>query len=33
MKITKINTFLINPGVGENLIFVKIETDEEFFVV
>jgi galactonate dehydratase len=31
MRISKINTFLINPGVGKNLIFVKIETDEGLY--
>jgi len=29
MKITKIKTFIVHPGVGKNWLFVKIETDEE----
>jgi galactonate dehydratase len=28
MKITKIKTFIVHPGVGKNWLFVKIETDE-----
>ncbi len=28
MKVTDIKTFLVNPGRGKNLCFVKIETDE-----
>lgn len=28
MKITEIKTFIIHPGVGKNLLFVKVETDE-----
>jgi len=28
MKITGISTFLVHPGVGKNLLFVKVETDE-----
>lgn len=28
MKITNVKTFIIHPGVGKNLIFVKLETDE-----
>ena len=28
MKITKIKTFIVHPGVGKNWLFVKVETDE-----
>ncbi len=28
MKITSIKSFIVHPGVGKNLIFVKVETDE-----
>ena len=28
MKITGVTTFLAHPGVGKNLCFVKIDTDE-----
>jgi len=28
VKITNVKTFIIHPGVGKNLIFVKLETDE-----
>jgi len=28
VKITDIKTFIIHPGVGKNLLFVKVETDE-----
>lgn len=28
MKVTDVKTFLVNPGRGKNLCFVKIETDE-----
>lgn len=28
MKITDIVTFIVHPGVGKNLLFVKVETDE-----
>ena len=28
MKITSVTPFLLHPGVGKNLLFVKIETDE-----
>jgi len=28
MKITEIKTFIAHPGVGKNLLFVKVETDE-----
>ena len=28
MKITNIKSFIVHPGVGKNLIFVKVETDE-----
>ena len=28
MKITNVKSFIVHPGVGKNLIFVKIETDE-----
>jgi galactonate dehydratase len=31
MKITDIKTFLVNPGVGKNLLFVKVETDEDIY--
>ncbi|MCW4037961.1 MAG: mandelate racemase/muconate lactonizing enzyme family protein [Candidatus Bathyarchaeota archaeon] len=28
MKITKVKTFIVHPGVGKNWLFVKVETDE-----
>ena len=28
MKITDVNTFLVHPGSGKNLLFVKVDTDE-----
>jgi len=28
LKITDITTFIVHPGVGKNLLFVKVETDE-----
>ena len=28
MKITNVKSFIVHPGVGKNLIFVKIDTDE-----
>ena len=28
MKITDISHYIIHPGVGKNLYFVKIDTDE-----
>jgi galactonate dehydratase len=31
MKITKIKTFLVHPGVGKNWLFVKIETDDGIY--
>ncbi|MBM3460398.1 MAG: mandelate racemase/muconate lactonizing enzyme family protein, partial [Armatimonadetes bacterium] len=27
MKITNVKTFLVNPGVAKNWLFVKVETD------
>jgi len=31
MKITGVTTFLAHPGVGKNLCFVKIDTDEGIY--
>lgn len=28
MNVTDVNTFLVHPGVGKNLCFVKVDTDE-----
>ena len=30
MKITRIETFLVHPGSGKNLLFVRVETDDGF---
>lgn len=31
MKITNIETFFYHPGVGKNLLFVKVDTDEGIY--
>jgi galactonate dehydratase len=31
MKITEVKTFIVHPGVGKNLIFVKLQTDEGLY--
>ena len=28
MKIERVKSYIVNPGVRKNLIFVKVETDE-----
>ena len=31
MEITAIKTYLVNPGVGKNWLFIKVETDDGLY--